>query len=63
MLWSAILRKGMSDNDYDELLNGFSYELSDETDERAMLLLWDEAAEAQPLDCETDYDEPEEWWF
>ena len=54
---------GVSDKDYEELLNGFDYELEDRFDEEAMMLLWDEAAEATSSENEMDYDEPEEWWF
>ena len=50
---------GLSEKELDELLNG-SYELEDGYDEELLLDLWDEAAEATS-ECETDYDEPEEW--
>lgn len=63
MLWTVMACKGISDKDYEELLNGFDYELKDELDEEAMMLLWDEAAESTSSENEMDYDEPEEWWF
>lgn len=63
MLWTVMTGHGVSDKDYEELLNGFDYELEDEVDEEAMMLLWDEAAEATSSENEMDYDEPEEWWF
>ena len=50
---------GLSEKELVELLNG-SYELEDGYDEELLLDLWDEAAEATS-ECETDYDEPEEW--
>lgn len=63
MLWTVMTGHGVSDKDYEELLNGFDYELEDRFDEEAMMLLWDEAAEATSSENEMDYDEPEEWWF
>ena len=63
MLWTVMAGKGISDKDYEELLNGFEYELEDDDDVEAMLILWDEAASAKPSENEMDYDEPEEWWF
>lgn len=62
MLLSLIRQElGLSEKELDELLNG-EYELEDGYDEELMLDLWDEAAEAES-ENETDYDEPEEWWF
>lgn len=60
MLWTVMTGHGVSDREFYELLNG-SYELEDDDDVEAMLILWDEAASVKPSENERDYDEPEEW--